>query len=186
MTATIVTREPAPPVRAHRRLLAAARCRFAEDRLADAVSAGIGQVLLVGTALDTFCAHNPYHGLRVTRLARVDETGMAAAGFDTRQATFIIHLGGERTPSALTATTCRVAALAPGTELILDYLPDVTAPELVATMLRDTGFAVLEDLDPRTLACRYLVLPDDVNHSAEPRIVRARVRHNVGRPPSSL
>ncbi|MFD7844434.1 class I SAM-dependent methyltransferase [Nocardia sp. NPDC059764] len=52
----------------NRRLLAAARQRYAEDRLADAVSAGTRQVLVFGTALDTFIAHNPYRDVRHRRM----------------------------------------------------------------------------------------------------------------------
>lgn len=56
----------------NRRLLAAARQRYAEDRLADAISAGTRQVLVFGTALDSFIAHNPYRDVRVIRVTEHD------------------------------------------------------------------------------------------------------------------
>lgn len=48
-----------------RRLFFAARARFAEDRVAEAVAAGVGQVVILGAGLDTFAYRNPYLGLRV-------------------------------------------------------------------------------------------------------------------------
>ncbi|MFE3024533.1 class I SAM-dependent methyltransferase [Nocardia tengchongensis] len=99
------------------RLLAAARQRYAEDRLADAVSAGTRQVIVFGRALDTFAAHNPY---RDVRFIRVTDTGIGIAlptadsdrfgpatpsqvaefaryvgGFDPEAPVFAIHLGDQ-------------------------------------------------------------------------------------------
>jgi methyltransferase (TIGR00027 family) len=48
-----------------RRLFFAARARFAEDRVAVAVSAGVRQVVVLGAGLDTFAYRNPHPGLRV-------------------------------------------------------------------------------------------------------------------------
>lgn len=48
-----------------RRLFFAARARFAEDRVAAAVAAGVRQVVTLGAGLDTFAYRNPYPGLRV-------------------------------------------------------------------------------------------------------------------------
>ncbi|UFS98049.1 class I SAM-dependent methyltransferase [Nocardia huaxiensis] len=185
MTSTL-TREPAHRERACRRLLTAARCRFAEDRLADAITAGIDQVVLVGDALDTFCAQNPYRGLRVARIGCFDEESMAGMEFAISRPAFVIHIGGDRTLANLAALVRCVSTLRPGTQLVFDYLPVATPRATVARLLCDTGFEVLEDLGARTLASRYLVLPDSANHSAEPRVVRARIRNNAGRPPSSL
>jgi len=41
------------------------RSRFAEDTLADAVSAGVHQYVLLGAGLDTFAYRNPYGDMRV-------------------------------------------------------------------------------------------------------------------------
>lgn len=48
-----------------RRLFFAARARFAEDRVAAAVSAGVRQVVVLGAGVDTFAYRNPHPGLRV-------------------------------------------------------------------------------------------------------------------------
>ncbi|MGW4356484.1 class I SAM-dependent methyltransferase [Nocardia sp. NPDC004582] len=48
-----------------RRLFFAARSRFAEDCVAEAVAAGVGQVVILGAGLDTFAYRNPHPGLRV-------------------------------------------------------------------------------------------------------------------------
>lgn len=43
----------------------AARSRFAEDRLAEAVAAGVRQYVVLGAGLDTFAYRNPFSALRV-------------------------------------------------------------------------------------------------------------------------
>ncbi|MFE5284964.1 class I SAM-dependent methyltransferase [Nocardia sp. NPDC056611] len=48
-----------------RRLFFAARSRFAEDRVAEAVATGVRQVVILGAGLDTFAYRNPHPGLRV-------------------------------------------------------------------------------------------------------------------------
>lgn len=48
-----------------RRLFFAARARFAEDRVAEAAAAGVGQVVILGAGLDTFAYRHPHPGLRV-------------------------------------------------------------------------------------------------------------------------
>ncbi len=48
-----------------RRLFFAARSRFAEDRVAVAVAAGVRQVVILGAGLDTFAYRNPYSDLHV-------------------------------------------------------------------------------------------------------------------------
>ncbi|MFD9547448.1 class I SAM-dependent methyltransferase [Nocardia salmonicida] len=48
-----------------RRLFFAARARFAEDRVAAAVAAGVRQVVVLGAGLDTFAYRNPHPELRV-------------------------------------------------------------------------------------------------------------------------
>ncbi|MFD0000480.1 class I SAM-dependent methyltransferase [Nocardia sp. NPDC127526] len=179
--------EPLPPQcrRIHRRLLTAARCRFAEDCLAEAVSAGMRQAVLIGTGLDTFAAHNPYPDLRVWQVTRAEfDTVCAALGFDGASPAFVVELGARRECAAALGSLHRAAALAAGSQIVFDYPAEGAG--VLAGVLRDTGFEVLEDLGAAALASRYLDLEVDSAHSAEPRVVRARVRHNAGRPPSSL
>src|SRR5579872_4195653 len=70
------------------RAFAAARSRLVEDRLADAVRAGVTQFVVLGAGLDTFPYRNPYSGLRVFEVdhpdtqawkrARLEEAGIPA------------------------------------------------------------------------------------------------------------
>ena len=50
------------------RALLVARSRYAEDLLAQAVTRGVTQYVLLGAGLDTFAHRNPYPGLRVFEL----------------------------------------------------------------------------------------------------------------------
>jgi methyltransferase (TIGR00027 family) len=47
------------------RAFMAARSRYAEDRLAEAVANGVGQYVVLGAGLDTFAYRNPFPSLRV-------------------------------------------------------------------------------------------------------------------------
>lgn len=53
------------PVARDFRAYLAARSRYAEDRLAEAVASGVRQYVLLGAGLDTFAYRNPYPELRV-------------------------------------------------------------------------------------------------------------------------
>ncbi|PXX59722.1 methyltransferase (TIGR00027 family) [Nocardia tenerifensis] len=54
------------------RLLVAARSRFAEDALAEAVAAGTTQAVILGAGLDTFAYRNPHPRLRVFEIDHPD------------------------------------------------------------------------------------------------------------------
>lgn len=58
------TRESHPVAAAFRAFMAA-RSRYAEDRLAEAVALGETQYVVLGAGLDTFAYRNPFSGLRV-------------------------------------------------------------------------------------------------------------------------
>ena len=53
------------PVARDFRLFMAARSRYAEDRLAAAVAAGVTQYVVLGAGLDTFAYRNPFQSLLV-------------------------------------------------------------------------------------------------------------------------
>ncbi|MGB6973094.1 MAG: class I SAM-dependent methyltransferase [Terracidiphilus sp.] len=57
-------KEREPIARAFRAFLAA-RSRYAEDRLREAVARGVQQYVVLGAGLDTFAYRNPFAGLRV-------------------------------------------------------------------------------------------------------------------------
>lgn len=62
------------PTDTHERLrgFLAARSRFAEDALAEAVEAGTGQVVILGAGLDTFAYRNPFPAVRVFEVDHPD------------------------------------------------------------------------------------------------------------------
>ncbi|MGY4099853.1 class I SAM-dependent methyltransferase [Nocardia sp. R16R-3T] len=59
-------------MRRRRRLFLAARARFAEDTVADAVAAGTRQVVILGAGLDTFAYRNPHPEVRVFEVDHPD------------------------------------------------------------------------------------------------------------------
>ena len=107
----------------HMRLFVAVRSRFAQDRMAEAIARGIGQVVVLGAGLDTTALRNPglavfevdhpvtqewkrrqLAGLGTTlpdglRFVPVDfehediASRLAAAGFDTARPAFFLWLG---------------------------------------------------------------------------------------------
>ncbi|QIS03844.1 SAM-dependent methyltransferase [Nocardia brasiliensis] len=78
-----------------RRLFFAARARFAEDRVAEAVAAGVRQVVILGAGLDTFAYRNPHPGLSVFEVDHPATQAwkrerLAASGIDLpERATFV-------------------------------------------------------------------------------------------------
>jgi len=59
-------KRPADPASGrHLRAFIAARSRYAEDQLAEAVRRGTRQYVVLGAGLDTFACRNPFDGLRV-------------------------------------------------------------------------------------------------------------------------
>jgi methyltransferase (TIGR00027 family) len=75
------------------RAFMAARSRYAEDQLAQAVAHGVKQCVVLGAGLDTFACRNPHSGLRVFE---VDHPATQAWKRDQLQA------GGITIPSTLT------------------------------------------------------------------------------------
>ncbi|HLW92554.1 MAG TPA: SAM-dependent methyltransferase [Roseiarcus sp.] len=87
---TIRREAEAEPRRRIMRLFVAARSRIAEDRLAEAVTRGLRQVVALGAGLDTFALRNPFRdlGLKVFEVdhpatqewkrARIAEAGLPA------------------------------------------------------------------------------------------------------------
>ncbi|MFX0581329.1 class I SAM-dependent methyltransferase [Nocardia nepalensis] len=59
-------------MRRRRRMFLAARARFAEETVADAVAAGTRQVVILGAGLDTFAYRNPHPDVRVFEVDHPD------------------------------------------------------------------------------------------------------------------
>ncbi|NNH68797.1 hypothetical protein HLB23_02720 [Nocardia uniformis] len=158
--------------RARQRLFTTARCRYAEDCLADAVSTGIRQLVLHGRCLDTFARHNPYPHVRVFDIQHPHgdiEQALAPMDFDPRQPSFIIWL---EAPGTLAATLRHISGLATGTQVVFDHTSPVS--NLVET-LDDLGLELLDHLDSDTIASRYLELPRTPAEPG-PGVVRAARR----------
>ncbi|MGX1773801.1 class I SAM-dependent methyltransferase [Nocardia brasiliensis] len=83
-----------------RRLFFAARSRFAEDRVAEAVAVGVRQVVILGAGLDTFAYRNPHPGLRVFEVdhpatQKWKRQLLAAAGIDLPELTTLVPVDFE-------------------------------------------------------------------------------------------
>ncbi|MEV6773814.1 SAM-dependent methyltransferase [Nocardia sp. NPDC051030] len=72
MDANTLTDPGAAAIQYRRRLFVAARARFADDTIAEAVAAGARQVVVLGAGLDTFAYRNPYPGVRVFEVDHPD------------------------------------------------------------------------------------------------------------------
>lgn len=131
-----------------RRLFFAARARFAEDRVAAAVSAGVRQVVVLGAGLDTFAYRNPHLGLHVFEVDHPATQAwkherLAAAGIDRPEtlsfvpvdfetdslATRLDSAGFVRTEPALFVWLGVIFYLTPDTaRTTLDYIAGQTRP----------------------------------------------------------
>lgn len=69
--------EAADPARGRMRMFVAARSRFAEDCLAEAVARGVRQAVVLGAGLDTFALRNPHRGQGL-RVIEVDHPATQA------------------------------------------------------------------------------------------------------------
>ncbi|KIA64224.1 class I SAM-dependent methyltransferase [Nocardia vulneris] len=143
-----------------RRLFFAARSRFAEDRVAEAVAAGARQVVILGAGLDTFAYRNPHSGLRVFEVDHPatqewKRQRLAAAGIDLPElsafvpvdfetdllATQLADAGFNRSEPAVFVWLGVVFYLTPdAASATLEYIAGQTAPvEVVFDYLADNG-----------------------------------------------
>ncbi|AFU01133.1 class I SAM-dependent methyltransferase [Nocardia brasiliensis] len=143
-----------------RRLFFAARSRFAEDRVAEAVAAGLRQVVILGAGLDTFAYRNPHPGLRVFEVDHPATQAwkrqlLAAAGIDLPElsafvpvdfetdllATELASAGFSRSEPAVFVWLGVVFYLTPdAATATLEYIAGQAAPvEVVFDYLADTG-----------------------------------------------
>jgi methyltransferase (TIGR00027 family) len=89
------------PGRRAMRLFIAARTRFAEDTLAEAVGRGTRQLVVLGAGLDTFAYRNPWPGLRVVEVDHPDTQAfkrerLAAAGIAVPESVTYVPVDFER------------------------------------------------------------------------------------------
>ncbi|MFI6215289.1 class I SAM-dependent methyltransferase [Nocardia brasiliensis] len=143
-----------------RRLFFAARSRFAEDRVAEAVAAGLRQVVILGAGLDTFAYRNPHPGLRVFEVDHPATQAwkrqlLAAAGIELPEssafvpvdfetdllATELAGAGFNRSEPAVFVWLGVVFYLTPdAATATLEYIAGQAAPvQVVFDYLADTG-----------------------------------------------
>ncbi|WP_280395603.1 class I SAM-dependent methyltransferase [Nocardia brasiliensis] len=143
-----------------RRLFFAARSRFAEDQVAEAVAVGVRQVVILGAGLDTFAYRNPHPGLRVFEVdhpatQKWKRQLLAAAGIDLPElsafvpvdfetdllATQLAEAGFSRSEPAVFVWLGVVFYLTPeAASATLEYLAGQAAPvQVIFDYLADNG-----------------------------------------------
>lgn len=155
-------RESHPVARAFRAFMAA-RSRFVEDKLDAAVTAGMGQYVVLGAGLDTFALRNPYPGLSVFEVdfpatQQWKRTLLAEAGLEPPQSLTFVALDFERQTLAAGLAEAGFMRSAPAFFGWLGVAPYLSAEAFRATV-RDiagtpAGTAVAFDyaLSPETLS----------------------------------
>jgi methyltransferase (TIGR00027 family) len=121
------------------RAFMAARSRYAEDRLAECVAAGVRQYVVLGAGLDTFAYRNPHAGVRVFEVdfpaTQEWKRGLLeAAGIATPANVTFVALDLEH--RTLTESMCEAGfdAAAPGCFSWLGVVPYLTLDAFWATL----------------------------------------------------
>ena len=223
------------PVLAGARAQVTCRSRYTEDSLADAIRRGVGQYVVLGAGLDSFGYRSPLAGrVRVFEIdhpatqdykRRIRPTpdgltfipvdfmvdslcaGLDRAGFDVAEPAFVGWLGGTMylDSTAIERTVSVLGGLAPGTEVVVDYmLPagwrDATGdtyadligqasaewgepwlslftPDAMAALLARHGFGAVRDVRQRDMIPAAAWERSDPLHPAElSHIAHARIR----------
>jgi O-methyltransferase involved in polyketide biosynthesis len=126
----------------------AMRSRHAEDRLAEAVSRGVRQYVVLGAGLDTFACRNPHPGLRVFE---VDYPATQDWKRGRLAAVGIAEPPSRLEGAALASRQRSMAAMAAIGEPWRTFLE----PESVPSRLRALGFSAVEVLTPEQANQRY-------------------------------
>jgi methyltransferase (TIGR00027 family) len=124
------------------RLFMAVRSRYVEDRLAEAVAAGVSQYVILGAGLDTFAYRNPFPGLHVFEVDHPATQAwkrekLRAAGIDEPESLTFVPLDFER---KLLGTGLSEAGFEDGKPAFFGWLGVV--PYLTLTAFRSTLKAV--------------------------------------------
>jgi methyltransferase (TIGR00027 family) len=130
----------APATRAMRRFIAA-RSRFAEDRLAQAVARGVRQYVVLGAGLDTFAHRNPFADLGL-RVFEVDHPAtqdwkrrrLAEAGLATPASLTFAPVNFERGTLAAGLADVGFDAAAPAFFAWLGVVVYLTLPAIMDTL----------------------------------------------------
>ena len=143
----------------------AARSRYAEDRLAEAVASGVAQYVILGAGLDTFAYRNPFPALRVFEVdfpatQAWKRAMLAEAGITSPENLTFVPLDFERKALAEGLAEAGLDAGRPAYFSWLGVVPYLTLDAVRATLSAiaqlPTGTAVSFDyaLAPETLSPR--------------------------------
>jgi methyltransferase (TIGR00027 family) len=121
------------------RLFVAARARFAEDAVREAVAAGGRQVVVLGAGLDTFAYRNPYEGVRTFEVDHPDTQGwkrarLAEGGVQIPASATFVPLDFERTSLAGGLAAAGFDSTEPGFFIWLGVVPYLTAQAISDTL----------------------------------------------------
>ncbi len=131
----------ADPARRPLRLFIAARSRFAEDALADAVARGVRQAVVLGAGLDTLALRRPRDGVRVFEVDHpatqaFKRERLAAAGLAVPDALTFAPVDFEREDLAAGLARAGFDAGAPAFFAWLGVVPYLTATAVAGTLAR--------------------------------------------------
>ncbi len=129
----------ADPARRPLRLLIAARSRFAEDALADAVARGVRQAVVLGAGLDTLALRRPGDGVRVFEVDHpatqaFKRERLAAAGLAVPDALIFAPVDFEREDLAAGLARAGFDAGAPAFFAWLGVVPYLTPAAVAGTL----------------------------------------------------
>jgi O-methyltransferase involved in polyketide biosynthesis len=147
------------------RALLAARSRYAEEQLNEALVRGARQYVILGAGLDTFAYRNPNTNLRVFVPTDFEERTLAsaleAAGFRAGEVSFFSWLGVSPYPTvqATLEALAFIGSLPAGSGLVLDYASR-------RSLLDAEGFAAETALD--SLASRFADLDEPLELFVDP------------------
>jgi methyltransferase (TIGR00027 family) len=145
------------------RAFMAARSRFAEDSLAEAVAGGVRQYVVLGAGLDTFAYRNPHGGLRVFEVDHPSTQAMkrhrlAEAGIAIPESLTFVPIDFEK---RTLAEALRLAGFLTGEPAFFSWLGVV--PYLAKAAVSDT-LRFVASLPPGTeIVCDYAVDPSALN-----------------------
>jgi methyltransferase (TIGR00027 family) len=139
--AEVAEQEAADPNRRPMRLFVAARSRFTDDCLAEAVARGVRQIVILGAGLDTFALRNPHAALGV-QVFEVDHPAtqiwkrdrLARSGLDVPASLTFVPVDFERESLAQALAAAGFAAGRTAFFVWLGVVPYLTRDAILATL----------------------------------------------------
>ena len=158
-----------------------ARSRFAEAVLADAVAAGVDQLVVLGAGLDTFAYRNPYDGLRVVEVDHPATQAwklerLAAAAIDVPPGVVHAAVDFERQDPLEVLSAEGVDLARPVLFWWLGVTPYLTGPAVETTLRR------LGSLPSSAVVLDHAVPPDETADDADLMRRRREAVARLGEP----